>query len=174
MSEAPDAVMAELREKLKSKIDVAKFFTGFITLLIGFLLNGGKLTSAFSKLGIVFLISSLGFCVAAVFTYDHLLTPREYWTALSEEEKEEVSFNKRLLEDMVRSWWRLFVPAVICFGIGFLLVIVHELGLLQMRANLDVAADLLLVGLLVAAVGLPIWFLIAKWPRIRSRELRQR
>jgi hypothetical protein len=167
MSEASDAVMAKLREKLKSKIDVAKFFAGFITLLIGFLLNGGKLTSPFSKIGIVFLISSLGFCVAAVFTYDHLLTPREYWTALSEEEKEEVSFNKRLLEDMVRSWRWLFVPAVICFGIGFLLVIVQELGLLHVRANLDVAGDLVLVALLVAAVVLPIWFLIAKWPPIR-------
>jgi hypothetical protein len=41
MSEYSNTVTSELREKLKSKIHVAKFFAGFITLLIGFLLNGG-------------------------------------------------------------------------------------------------------------------------------------
>jgi hypothetical protein len=41
MSESSNTVTSELREKLKSKIHVAKFFAGFITLLIGFLLNGG-------------------------------------------------------------------------------------------------------------------------------------
>jgi hypothetical protein len=166
MSEFPSTT-AELREKLKSKMDVAKFFAGFITLFIAFLLNGGKLTSPFSKIGIAFLISSLVFCVAAVSTYDHLLTPRKYWVALSEKEREEDRFQDRLLAEMVRSWWWLFVPAVGCFGIGFFLVLVQELGIKQPPINVDVAGGLILAVLLVAAVALPIWIAIAKWPRIR-------
>jgi hypothetical protein len=172
MSVDQGTVMAELREKLKSKIDVAKFFAGFITLFIGFLLTDGKLASAQSKFGIAFLISSLELCGASVFTYDHLLTPRRYWTALSEEERKENHlqdrFQDRLYRDMVSSWWWLFFPAVVCFVIGLLLVIMQELGLPHLCVNLDVGGDLVLEILLAAAVVLPICFLIAKWPRIRA------
>lgn len=164
-----ETVTAELREKLKSKIDVAKFFAGFITLLIGFLLNGGKLTSTFSKIGIVFLISSLGFCVGAVFTYDHLLTPRKFWNALTDVQRQEDPFQERLRKEMVRSWWWLFVPAVGCFGIGFLLVIGQELGLRHLGANLNVG-DRVLAGLLVTAVVLPVLVSYARWPQIRKRD----
>ena len=38
---AETTVTAQLREKIKSKMDVAKFFAGFISLLIGILLKEG-------------------------------------------------------------------------------------------------------------------------------------
>ncbi len=50
--EADATVIDKLHDKIKSKMDVAKFFTGFITLLIGFLLNEeSKITPPALKLG---------------------------------------------------------------------------------------------------------------------------
>jgi hypothetical protein len=60
-------VTNELRKKVESKMDVGKFFAGFITLLIGILLQENKFDTLWPKVGIIFLIASLGFCVAAVF-----------------------------------------------------------------------------------------------------------
>ena len=155
----------ELREKLKSKMDVAKFFAGFIIIFIAFLLNGGKLTSLFSKIGIAFLISSLVFCIGAVSTYDHLLTPRKYWTVLDDKENDENTFQTKLSENMVASWWWLFVPAMVCFGIGVLLVLIQEFGIQSLSGE----GGLFLTVLLFAAVLIPIVVTFAKWHRIRKK-----
>jgi hypothetical protein len=69
----------ELREKIKSKMEVGKFFAGFITFLIGFLLKDLSTRHLFAKIGIVCLAASIGFCIAAVFAFDSLLMPRKYW-----------------------------------------------------------------------------------------------
>ena len=157
-------VTKELREKVRSKMDVGKFFAGFITLLIGILLKDGNLNLPLSKLGIVFLVSSLGFCVAAVFCYDRLLMPREYWTALPKEEKSEEKFQDHLKEDMVRSWRWLFVPAVICFGTGFLLVLANALGF-QRSSTFD-PEPVILIILLIIGVLVPTYLGIKKGPKI--------
>ena len=152
-------VTEELREKLQSKMDVGKFFAGFITLLIGILLQDGGLDESFlPRIGIVFLISSLGFCVAAVFRYDSLLLPREYWELLPKEEKTEEKFQDHLVVQMVSSWRWLFVPAVICFGIGFLMVLAEALGL-KLNGSDDLVPALLVVFLIVGVL-VPILILL--------------
>lgn len=161
--QAEDAT-TELREKVRSKMDVGKFFAGFITLLIGILLKAGGLDSLEEKLGIVFLISSLGYCIAAVFSYDRLLMPREYWTALTDEEEAEEPFRDLLRELMVRSWRWLFVPAVWCFGIGFLLVLGNALSLC-LPVPPEVTNPLVVI-LLIAGVVAPVWAGITKGPKI--------
>lgn len=164
MRERPGDATAELREKVKSKMDVAKFFAGFITLLVGILLKDGNLASLASKVGIIFFVASLGFCVAAVFCYDRLLMPREYWTKIPEGERSEDQFQDRLQEEMVRSWLWLFVPAVWCFGIGFLLVLANALGL-KFQIPPEGEAVLLILLLATAAVT-PIWLGRKKGPKI--------
>lgn len=162
--EQAETVTSELREKIRSKMDVGKFFAGFITLLIGILLNDGGPSLFLSKVGIVFFISSLGFCVAAIFCYDRLLMPREYWTALAKEEKTEEKFQDHLREEMVRSWTWLFVPAVFCFGLGFLLVLSNAVGI---RLDETIAlAPVWLIILSIVGVLIPIWLGYTKGPSI--------
>jgi hypothetical protein len=159
-------VTKELREKIQSKMDVGKFFAGFITLLIGILLNDCGQLAPEAQIGMILLVSSLGFCVAAVFSYDRLLMPRKYWSALTSDERTEESFQDRLQKEMVRSWKWLFVPAVSCFGIGFLLTLAGPLGL---KSSLAVKPSILTVFvfvLLAAGVVAPILIGTLKQPRI--------
>lgn len=163
-------VTDELREKIKSKMDVAKFFTGSFTVLIGILLKEGKTGSLWSKAGMLFLLSSLGFCVAAMFAYDHLLWPKtylieNYWPNLKSKENPEECFHRKLEEQMLTSWRWLFLPAVACLGIGLFLLLVQESGLQPQGASLGVADKRLLLTLLVLAFGAPIALCIATWPR---------
>ena len=159
----------QLREKIKSKMEVAKFFSGFITLLIGFLLKDFGQQNAWSKAGLVFLVASLGYCIAAMFAYDRLLMPREYWENKNEKTDEEF-FPDTLKNNMVRSWSWLFVPAVACFNIGLVLVLVSVLNLLDGRMDgwtvcINIQSIILIV-LLTAALVSPIVLLTIKGPRI--------
>ena len=161
MSNEATTVTDKLRDKIKSKMDVAKFFTGFITLLIGFLLKGEELTSPSLKIGIVFLIASLGFCVAAMFTYDHLLWPKEHFES-SKDEIPETNFRNYLETNMVKLWKWLFVPAVGGFGVGFLFLLMQQLGLSNLR---DFDKGIWVAALVIAFV-LPILVCCLMWPRI--------
>ena len=162
--EQSETVTAELREKIKSKMDVGKFFAGFITLLLGILLSDSGPDLFLSKLGVIFLIASLGFCVAAVFCYDRLLMPREYWTVLQEDETIELRFQDRLRKEMVQSWSWLFVPAVFSFAIGFLLVASNALGF-ALEDPEPLSADWL-IGLSVLGVLIPVALGAIKGPKI--------
>jgi hypothetical protein len=156
----------QLREKIKSKMDVAKFFSGFISLLIGFLLKDNPRTDTWSKAGLVFLVASLGYCIAAVFAYDRLLMPRKYWTILKERDGGDDSFSDNLQQNMVRSWSWLFVPAVACFGIGLVLVLVPALKLVDCGSGQNNLEGILLGVLLLAAVPSPLVLGRLKGPRI--------
>jgi hypothetical protein len=154
----------QLREKIESKMDVAKFFAGFITLLIGILLEKKGLTSLWSRFGIAFLTSSLAFCTAALFAYDRLLMPMKYWSALDEQNRKDGRFEDKPRDDMVRSWLWFFFPAVLCFGIGFLPVIVQERN--PMKQGGQSAYDVAVLMVLVAGVIAPIWIGMMKGPHI--------
>ena len=154
-------VTEQLREKIKSKMEVGKFFAGFLTFLTGFLLKEGAPSHLWSKIGIVLLVGSIGFCIAAVFAYDRLLMPRRYWPAYREEEEEEAKaeegFADQLQTNMVRSWTWLFVPAVVCFGLGLVFVLIQALHLPGAECSLDPSVESgLLMVLLIAAVVSPI------------------
>jgi hypothetical protein len=103
----------ELKEKIKSKIDVAKFFAGSITLFIGLLFREGKMTFFLSKLGMVFLVISLICCVLCVFAYDYMLWPKDYWHKYKKGQDAEIEFQKKLVKEMRRLCNTFFVPSVI-------------------------------------------------------------
>jgi hypothetical protein len=158
----PAELTSKYQEKIKSKIDVAKFFTGFITLLVGLLLKEGEITTLWSKFGILFFVFSLVFSTAAIFSYDHMLWPKQHWLKykyLSEE-----VFHKDLSKKMVRSWWSLFFPAFVCFGIGFFFTLIEKLYLSIVPSKSDYVCNFWLWIILCLAFLLPIVLCWAMWP----------
>lgn len=113
-----DVTLDQLREKLKSKLEVSKFFTGFISVVFGFLLKEKLLSSVppeiclFAYAAIGFFITSLVFSIATVFAYDRLLMPAAFW-------QPEIQTGE-LFRLMIAAWRFLFVPAVIALTLGLL------------------------------------------------------
>ena len=77
-----------LRDKIKSKMDVAKFFSGFISILLGItlkdVLTNSDPVSSFSMYwrigGLTLIVFSVGLAVAALLAYDRLLMPPKFWS----------------------------------------------------------------------------------------------
>ena len=168
MSDEATKVTDQLRDKIKSKMDVAKFFAGFITLLIGFLLKDETLTPA-SKIGFVLLIASLGFCIAALFTYDHLLWPKEHCERKLRIKISDTNFQKHLGKKMVMLWWSLFVPAVGSFGFAFYFLLMQKLDLIKLT-DYD---NGVWKGALKIAFALPILGCLVMWPRMNKKTMSQ-
>lgn len=159
-------IMRESRERIVSKMDVTKFFAGFISLLIGILFGEGRMNSGWSRVGIIFFLLSLGFCVAAISAYDHLLSPREYlvktyWPDLSKESNWE-KFQTRLYSQLICSWRFLFVPALISFGVGFAFLLMQELGPQLMPESPGGGGNFRLFILFAIMFGAPTAVLFAK------------
>jgi hypothetical protein len=110
----------QLREKIKSKMDVAKFFSGFITLFLGVAFKDisnlatdpSRLISFSTQLGMLFILAALGFSIATMFAYDKLMMPVAFWVSPHS--------NDDLRHQMVDAWRSLFVPAVATFFAGLL------------------------------------------------------
>jgi hypothetical protein len=111
----------DLREKVRSKIDVAKVLGGAITLTLGWVLTSSEFdkTKAVTQLAIVALIVSLALYLSTVDSYDSLLMPSRFW-----------SFDPRadapslIHREMVRVWMGLFLPATGTLLLGLLLLVV--------------------------------------------------
>ena len=130
---AVDVITREQREKIVSKMDVTKFFAGFISLLIGILFGEERMNSVWSRVGIISFLLSLGFCVAAISAYDHLLSTKEYlvrafWPELSGKPNWQKLFQEKWESQLACYWKFLFVPALIFFGVGFAFLLMQELG----------------------------------------------
>jgi hypothetical protein len=162
-----ETVTEQLREKIKSKMEVGKFFAGFLTFLTGFLLKESPPVQLWSKVGIVLLGASIGFCIAAVFAYDRLLMPRKYWRDLHADDKTEQRFQNALQANMASSWLSLFVPAVVCFGLGFVLVLIPALKLTGSERSQGWSAEDVFLSLSLAVAALsPIFVGFLKRPKI--------
>jgi len=167
MSQDHTRVTDQLREKIRSKMDVAKFFATFITLLIALLLGAdGGLSIVSSKLGVVLLLGSAGFCIAAVFAYDSLLMPQKYWGE-STKVMSESKFQDVLSEMMVKTWSWLFIPAVGLFGLGVVLSLVGPLELVTKGLD-GVLNQISVSALLVVNIAAPLIVGFAKRPKTRD------
>src|SRR5512138_2561462 len=84
-----ETVTEQLRNKIKSKMDVGKFFAGFISLFLGISFqdlsnlpaNSDPLIHYSVALGFLFILVSLAFSIATLFAYDRLLMPPEFWNS---------------------------------------------------------------------------------------------
>lgn len=124
----------QLTDKIKSKMDVAKFFAGFISLLLGIALNDiGNLMANPSNpgyfsafLGVILLLFSLSMSIATLFAYDMLLMPRKYWC----DQSNDGSYGTDLRNDMLKAWKYFFIPSVLAFFGGLI-------GLLVAMTNIS-------------------------------------
>ena len=86
LTEKPRVLMADLREKIRSKYDVAKFFLGAFVVNTGFILSSElwDLESVVARyvayFGFVTTLIALGFTVATLLSYDSLLMPPAFWS----------------------------------------------------------------------------------------------
>ncbi len=146
-NEDDEKVTIELRDKIKSKMDVAKFYSSFIPLFLGLAFKEmiTSLNSAEPKVywaawvGILSILLALAFSIATMFALDRLLMPPEFWKS-----PPTASLNRTLKNEMVNAWVRLFYPAVFCFLVG----ITAFLGALTTQFLLS--GSILVVTLLVA------------------------
>lgn len=111
---ADELTHAELREKIKSKIEVARFFAGFLTVFIA--LSSKDLAAAFAsddsaikwaaRVSVLAGLASLGLTFCTISAFDSLLMPRALW-------KDSGSYTEESVRDeMMRLWGALYWPAV--------------------------------------------------------------
>ena len=156
ISELDKDLISEVKDKIKSKMDVAKFFAGFISLLLGITITSIKLLGITDKieevitsvdsiwlyllyLGLLLILLSLGFCVGTLFAYDKLLMPTVFWSGKPKKfiEKPPKWTIKRppcqvhwiLHSNMVRIWRWMFTPAVLTFFLGLSALLTYALRL---------------------------------------------
>jgi hypothetical protein len=133
-----DATIVALRSKIASKMEVSKFFAGFISVVLGFFVQGQTLAKpSMDPLAILALYLSVGaftaalaLSVATMCAYDRLLMPFELWVAGPFEwrmEDGQVVTKGRLSDDQyvvaihreMRIAWRVFfVPAIESLFVG--------------------------------------------------------
>jgi phosphohistidine phosphatase SixA len=155
--------LKDLREKVKSKMDVAKVLGGFIAAALTFFLNSllGDVTlgdveaSEALRLGAAAcFFTAVVLYLATMYFYDRLLMPLRFW----EENRPNASAPRWLVcrppgsaiwiiyQNMLRIWRRLFLPAtvLVVLGIGLVAVALLNPGK-QLLAIGGVAAMLLVV-----------------------------
>jgi broad specificity phosphatase PhoE len=138
-----EATIKELRDKIRSKMDTAKFLGTFITALVSFVLakwlDALKAAAANNQpipippgqhwlwlLTVVLLLLAAVLCFAALFFYDGLLMPDRYWTSSARRrnsrqarwvvQRPPSSAAWILQQNMMRLWNRLVVPAIVALG----------------------------------------------------------
>jgi hypothetical protein len=154
-----DDLLTDLKDKIKSKYDVAKFFLGAFVVNTGLILNAGvwgnirasSQSSWIDKVLIIVAISaalvSLMFTAATLFSYDGLLMPSRLWSEWSEPtNKLPQSLRKPpkwsikrppsqvhmvLFYEMVHIWTAFFMPAIVAAfaAVGLLVVALARRGI---------------------------------------------
>jgi hypothetical protein len=105
-----------LRDKIKSKMDVTKFFSGFVSIIFGILMKD-TITSSNTEFGdwlvagVILTIFSVSLSIAALCCYDRLLMPPKFIKGTESQD----SINKNLQIYMIRAWTGLFVPSIVVF-----------------------------------------------------------
>lgn len=180
LTEKSSDLLGELKTKIASKYDVAKFFLG--ALVVGNSLTLGKaiwdlpepIDKFLAGCGAFAALVSLGLTAATLFSYDRLLMPRDFW---SEEGKDSAEDPGRgtgdkgrpprwtvsrppsqahmlLFYEMVHIWKYFFYPAIgsAFAGLGLVLVAMADNSATQVSGVLHMQANWRLVILLALAL----------------------
>ena len=131
MTEKPSDLLTELKAKIASKFDVAKFFLGALVVGTGLTLSDSvwNLTNRNAKLvagmGAFAALVSLALTAATLFSYDRLLMPQDFWAATDQEDgargrgpswtvrRPPAQAQMILYYEMVHIWTHLFIPAIV-------------------------------------------------------------
>lgn len=135
-----EELAGQLREKIRSKMDVAKVLGGLVSLLFGLLARTVIDAEGFSNLsscqqisltfGLMLLILSIGLYLLTMYAYDLLLMPTRFWADRPRGRSRSKwlvwrppsSSNKVLYQNMIRIWNNLFRPATVSVMAALLLL----------------------------------------------------
>lgn len=166
LTEKPEALLTDLKDKIKSKYDVAKFFLGAFVVNIGLFLNAGiwdninfgnsskLMVSLLGAFGIIMALASLAFSAATLFSYDSLLMPASLWSESGGQPTQPRGREPRkwsvlrppsqahviLFYEMMHVWNCFFIPAVM-LAFGAIVSVVCSLALREL--NVPLLDDLL-------------------------------
>ncbi len=169
LTEKSDNLLNDLKDKIKSKYDVAKFFLG------AFVVNTGVLFSSviwdlsdwiaftFAIGGLVLALVAIALTVATLLSYDALLMPPEFWTDLSADPKGEQRARPKkwsvlrppsqahvvLFYEMVHVWNSFFLPALY---VALTSIAAIMIGLAHGRFNALVSGKYRIVELLALTI----------------------
>jgi hypothetical protein len=162
-----DSDIAEIKAKIKSKMDNAKVFGGFVTAVLTFVVgqyatNAPKTQywAAVRGVSLVALVVAILFYLMTLFWYDRLLMPARFWGIVRGGEEDAVSKVLRrppssavwvLYQNMQRTWRLLFVPATYATAIGIV-------GFTAARIEPSPST-----ALIIFAVAVPVTTIIAWW-----------
>jgi hypothetical protein len=163
--------LADVRDKIKSKLNTATVLGGVITVVLSALLavlfdekkwgaladSGGLPGQVAAQVAAGLLLAAIALYLASVYAYDRLLMPPRFWGEAGRGRSVRGRALVRrppsssvwvLYQNMQRVWWGLFTPATLCVGAALCvlaLAFVRATGL----ALVALCAGALLVALLV-------------------------
>jgi len=135
IGKSSDADKDDVRDKIKAKMDTAKFVSGFVAIFLGVAATA-ELPQALEKSGLrsftwifslLLLLSSLGFTLAALLAFDRLLMPSVFWGGKRPRRLEPPSWSVArppspvhwvLGFQMMHIWRWLFQPAVYALAVA--------------------------------------------------------
>jgi hypothetical protein len=180
LTEKSADLLKDLKDKIKSKYDVAKFFLGAFVVNTGFLFSGsiwGVQDAVALRLIVVavFLaLVALALTAATLMSYDALQMPTEFWTEFSSKGRTASSTRRPnrwsvlrppsqahvvLFYEMIHVWNSFFIPALVCAFASIAVIIVamvySKFSTMAGREPglVDLAAMVIVAG---AAVVLPL------------------
>ena len=164
----------KLKDKIQTKMTVCTFLAGFtITALIEILKDPEAIVKTSRIVAAISFTAALGLFVAAVYVYDLLSMPPEFWGADTGEKPSgrrqfghDARLNDNLYACMVRAWRVLFTPAVFMSMIGFFALLFFNLRYPHLSMTPRAAVAVLIGG---CALGLGIAVLLY-W-RLRPRRM---
>ena len=181
-------LIADIREKIKSKMEAAKYLASFVTAMLGvqiaIMLEPAKVDALQNSAGPslprmlaiseLFIVLSAALYFLTVFAYDKLLMPPALWAdgppeALRERPEWLVSRPPSsaawiLLQNMQRIWSRLFTWATILLLVGIMLQI---FGVFYRRLQWPLAT--VIIAPLIVCIGF-VYVVRQWWPRLGSED----
>lgn len=133
----PDSLLDELREKISSKYNVAKFILGAFVVNTGIILNADIWDTsnveriALGTVSVFFAFLSLGATVATLLSYDSLMMPFTFWSESRKGKTPEWSVRRPpsqghmiLYYEMVHTWNDFFIPAIVTAFLSIYLFVI--------------------------------------------------
>jgi phosphohistidine phosphatase SixA len=166
-----DDASESLRKKIELKMTVCTFLAGFTIPVLVELLKDPP-ADLLRVLSAVAFACSLALLVAAIFIFDLLLMPNNFWGPINADMKPKRSrrqfsldfrLNGALYAYMVRTWSWFFIGALIFVFAGVLLLVVN--GFTETRLDRRGATIVLLTGIIIAVGGTAILHRILR-PRL--------
>jgi phosphohistidine phosphatase SixA len=183
LTEKSDALLDNLKSKIESKYDVAKFFLGAFVVNTGFILSSeiwrveSPVAVGVVFAGMIFTLIALALTAATLLSYDRLMMPAEFWTGVFAEGSDRRRVRPRkwsvlrppsqahvvLFYEMIHVWSAFFLWALgFAFAAvaSFLVALVHNSVYRALptatRDEVSVPLIFLIAALALSALAIPL------------------